>query len=485
MWPQKKQSVTENVADTTNILYEMESKHFLILGTSGSGKSVLLNQIIKQLYFRQKKLLAKETKKPDYQKLVIYDMKGEFIEKHYQPKDIIFSPFDERSIRWSFFNEIHNYPDFDIIAKSLYVSPDPRNEYWYNCAKDIFRAGLIYLHDITGQKKNEDIVNFFAKPLEIMKENFLELPIKEQGVIKHIDKSDTNQSANIISILQERLQFFKYLIGFDGNFSFRKFIKETNNENLFLLNIEQYESIFKPLMTFVVDTIIRENLSLEDNLDRRIFFIIDELGSLYKLESLLKLLQIGRSKGGALICASQDLGRIEDIYGQNNTTTFFNNFNTNILFKINDPKTADFLSRAIGEIQTIKKVESKQMSPESVGDRRSISEQDKIERLILPSEFQNLEEFEAIIKVSNYGISQMTVPKYFYPRVNPYFIMRDFQEEVTLPKIFKESEKAETAPPEWMKKDSSEKKLEGTKTDFPQNLKEVLEIHSNKINKKN
>ena len=79
-------------------------------------------------------------------------------------------------------------------------------------------------------------------------------------------------------------------------------------------------------MTFAIDTLVREILSMADDPNRRVFFIIDELGSLYRLESILDLLTVGRSKGACLICANQDLGRIEDTYGKSNTATFYNNF---------------------------------------------------------------------------------------------------------------------------------------------------------------
>ena len=35
--------------------------------------------------------------------------------------------------------------------------------------------------------------------------------VHELGALKHIDKADSNQAASVISILQERLTFFRYL----------------------------------------------------------------------------------------------------------------------------------------------------------------------------------------------------------------------------------------------------------------------------------
>jgi hypothetical protein len=432
----KQESAKENVLNLhigkTILPFEMEPLHISVLGASGTGKGILLNQLLNQINirrFRNQAILRRDPNaivKPRHSKVIIYDMKGEFVAKQFITGDYIFSPFDARGLKWRFFNEIRNYPDLDVVAKSLYTSPDIKDEYWYNCAKDIFRTGLFYLQS-QNRTSNRDLWNFFSQSIQQIKEAFQTLPLEEQSALKHIDKSDTNQSASIISILQERIQFFKYLVDMDGAFSFRDFVKSDENACLYLLNIEQYKTIFKPLMTFAIDTLVREILSLDDDPDRRIYFIIDELGSLYRLESILDLETEGRSKGGCLICANQDLGRIEDTYGKANTTTFYNNFNTNFIFRINEPKTADFLSQAMGERQVIKKVESRQLSPSDIGDRKGISDQEKIERLFLPTEFQNLANFEAIIKISNFGVSKIKVPKIIFKKRVPHFVMKQFK----------------------------------------------------------
>lgn len=403
----------------TVLPYEMEPKHLLVLGASGSGKGVLLNQFVSQINNRKYRLGTTE-------KIVIYDIKGEFIAKQFQEGDFVFSPFDSRSLSWNVFNELEIAPDFDVISRSLFSAPDAKDSYWYNCAGDVFRTGLVFLK-MNNKTTNNDLWNFFSQPLTAIQAAFKTLPISEQGALKHIDSSDSPASASIISILQERIQFFRYLVDLDGDFSFRKFIRnEREDRNLFILNIEQYSALFKPLMTLAIDAMVREALSLPDALNRRIFFVLDELGTLNRMDSIIKLETVGRSKGACLVCANQDLGRIEEAYGRANLKSFFNNFNTTFTFRIREPETAEFLSRAIGEQQLIKISQSRQMSPSEVGDRKSISEQEKIERLILPTEFQSLPDLHAIINIAGYGVSSIAIPPLFYKEQYPSFLMRDF-----------------------------------------------------------
>jgi type IV secretory pathway TraG/TraD family ATPase VirD4 len=403
----------------TALPFDLETKHMLILGAAGSGKGVLLNQLIAQI---------NERKKIHNNRCIFYDPKGEFVAKQLRKKDLIFSPFDARTLRWNIFNELEIPPDFDVVSRSLFASPEAKDSYWYNCAADVFRTGLVYLK-LNNTISNIALWNFFSQPLAAIQAAFKTLPISEQGALKHIDKSDSPASASIISILQERIQFFRYLTDIDGDFSFRKFIRDQGHNaqaNLFILNIEQYATLFKPLMTLAIDTMCREALSLPDDLQRRIFFVLDELGTLNRMDSILKLETVGRSKGACLICSNQDLGRIEEQYGRANLKTFFNNFNTNITFRIREPETSEFLSRAIGDQQLIKSSNSRQMSAGEIGDRKSVSEQEKTERLILPTEFQTLPDLYAFINIAGYGVSRIEIPAVFYRERHPNFVMRDF-----------------------------------------------------------
>ncbi len=139
---------------------------------------------------------------------------------------------------------------------------------------------------------------------------------------------------------------------------------------------------------------------------------------------LLDLLTVARSKGGCLLVANQDLGKVEDVYGRANTRTFYNNFNTGIILRLNDPDTAEFVSRSIGDRQVIKVMGSRQMSPRDAGDRKSLSDQDRTERVMLPSEFMSIPDFRAIAKVGGYGIATAAVPKAFCDTRQPHFIDR-------------------------------------------------------------
>jgi len=406
-------------------------RHMLVLGTSGTGKSVTLNRHIATL--REKA-----------GKCVIYDVKGEFCAKHFTGNDIIFYPFDQRSIAWSFFNEVKDYPDLDILCTSLFEPPkDSKDTYWYNAARDVFRTGLFYLYE-RNKKTNKHICDFFSEPLSKIHEKLSTLPVSERGALKHIDKHDSNQAASVISILQERIVFFRYLTDRDGTFSFRDYISQEDKfpGSLFLMNIRRYDAIFRPLMTFVVDVMIREVLSLTDSFNRRITFLIDEFGSLAKLPAVFDFLTMARSKGGFLVIANQDLGSVSSVYGQDQKETFFNNFNIHLTFRLNDPTTAEFISRAFGEREVIKFFESDAFSPTTVGNSVTLGEQEKLEKIILPTEFQSLPDFCTYLKIANYGTAYMETRREFMEAKTEEFIQRSF----TIEEVIKRDRKITMSP---------------------------------------
>ena len=135
---------------------------------------------------------------------------------------------------------------------------------------------------------------------------------------------------------------------------------------------------------------------------------------------------MGRSKGGFLVLANQDLGSVSSTYGSDQKETFFNNFNVHLVFRLNDPTTAEFLSKAFGEREVIKNFQSSQFSPSDLGDRFSMSEQEKLEKIILPTEFQSLPDFHTYLKIANYGLTMMKTRKQFLRLVTDEFKPRDF-----------------------------------------------------------
>lgn len=86
----------------------IETRHFAFLGTTGSGKTTALRQMLNGIERRGEAAL-------------VYDTSGEFIAHYYSPArgDIILNPFDARCAFWTPFDEISHPADADRIARQL------------------------------------------------------------------------------------------------------------------------------------------------------------------------------------------------------------------------------------------------------------------------------------------------------------------------------------------------------------------------------
>jgi len=86
----------------------LETRHMAMIGTTGSGKTTALRQMLDGIEARGEAAL-------------VYDTSGEFVAHYYRPErgDVILNPFDARCAYWSPFAEIAHPADADRIARQL------------------------------------------------------------------------------------------------------------------------------------------------------------------------------------------------------------------------------------------------------------------------------------------------------------------------------------------------------------------------------
>ena len=72
-----------------------ETKHFKLIGTTGTGKSTAIGEILSRALARG-------------DRAVIADPDGGYLQRFYRPDrgDVVLNPFDQRSVKWDLFAEI-------------------------------------------------------------------------------------------------------------------------------------------------------------------------------------------------------------------------------------------------------------------------------------------------------------------------------------------------------------------------------------------
>ncbi len=154
---------------------ELETRHLLILGTTGTGKSVLVNQVLGQIIRRMEE--GRTTSEPSSMTSRVSSWPSTAAGRIWCST----RPTHAR-LRWSFFNECRTDEDIKVLSEIIFrpareTSADP---FWNNAAKAVFIAGLRYLRAV-GETRNADIWSFFAQNKAGLVKKIRELPWSSRG----------------------------------------------------------------------------------------------------------------------------------------------------------------------------------------------------------------------------------------------------------------------------------------------------------------
>jgi len=378
-----------------------ENMGMFLFGSPGSGKSTFLKYLIPQI-----------TNDP----ALIYDRKPEFYPLFFEPKkDLLLDPKDERTIRLNIFKEIEEKEDIDNIVNSMIPLPaDPKAAFWYQAARDIFHAIFTLLWE-KGNASNKALIDFLYVN-GCNREKLYNILKHDPRVEGYISK-DNNTANSIMSVVS---QFSNALVQrhfyHDGDFSVREFIRNGTGR-LFIVNRNATAEAFKAYYTLFFDLAFREFLNRQIDRSFRFWFIIDEFPSLMKLETLQRLLAEGRDRGSCPVIGAQDFEQVKKIYGPD-AYSIFNQTNTQVIFRTKDPNTTEYLSRAFGDQEHVQQIRTLSAGARSIRDGYSFSEQEKISRIILPSEIKGLEDRTGYVSIGAYPVTQISMDIFTHPDRN-------------------------------------------------------------------
>lgn len=407
----KKNPANIALNEKISIPFPCENRHFFTIGRPGAGKTQLFCQVIDKIVKRN-------------EKAIIYDFKGDYIARFYDPKtDLIFNPFDKRSVGWCIFNEIKTLHNIESICSSLIPANSRVEPFWENAARDVFYSVLLYCMK-NGLTQNSDLHQFTIQKKEFFLEKFSQTPGCERG-IKPL--TEEKMSASVLSTVSQYVKFLEYTKNMKGDFSIKQWVAdEEQRGRIFITNYTEVAQGMQPLLSLFIDVFANKTLMLPENLQRRIFFFLDEFGTLQRLNNILNLLKLSRSYGGSIWIGVQDVGQIESVYGTESAETIINSCANSILFGVDGPKTAESLSKKIGERECLNFDENFSYGTNNYRDGRSMSERSKLERAVLASDFMRLKDLNYYLKLAEFvEFTQSKLNYKHYPLLNSSLIETD------------------------------------------------------------
>ena len=334
---------------------------------------------------------------------VIYDQSGDFTQTFYNPErgDIILNPFDRRCPNWDIFGEIKLSAHCDMMA-AAFVTKRDNDEYWGTAARLIFTEILKKLWQEKRRSVSE-LVDFLVsvdtKSLQPLLENTPAQRYFSDGNEEHLGSILSNLTTDVKALI--------YLPADRPDiplFSIRKWIEEIDQRRgpqpwMFINTSQELHEATAPLLAGWFNVISTAVLSLPVDVNRRIWFGLDELTSLDRLNSVIKLLQMGRKYGAAALLGVQSIASLRRVYGHDGAQELAGFCSTHLVLRPNDPETAKWASEALGQNETSETREGLRYAAGNASDSINLNVQQETKALLLPSQLNQLESLQGYVRL--------------------------------------------------------------------------------------
>lgn len=322
----------------------LETRHMAMIGTTGSGKTTALRQLLDGIEARGEAAL-------------VYDTSGEFIAHYYRPErsDIILNPFDDRCAFWTPFAEIAHPADAARIARQFITETGQHeNDVWLETSR-ILVANM--LRDLW--KQGEPTLPELLAMLQNMTKEQLKERLKGTSSARTFADDADRATGSVLFMLAKAADLIQFLRaeGSGGTaFSFRDFITGLDKRAgakpwIFVPRKEDYFEASKPLLACWLECAASAVLGLPPSPDRRIWFVLDELADLPRVDNLARLLPEGRKFGAAVVLTFQALGQMRHRYGPQIAEAMLGCCNSKLFLQTIDSETRVWASQTIGECE--------------------------------------------------------------------------------------------------------------------------------------
>jgi len=417
------------------LIKNAETQHILLAGTTGTGKSVAMKELMDQV-------------RANHQRAIVYDIDGTFIPDYYRPDhDILLNPLDERTPAWNIWQECWDLADFEAAALSLMPEHLSGTEpFWISAARTLFVCAALKLQLQNRAQTKHLLAPIFSDDLRALNQLVAGTPAARL-TLESIEKM-AHSIAAVFATYCKSLLYLKEE-GEDPLFSIRRWIEAGDKEDswLFIAANTQKLDALRPLLSVWLDVAAKSILSLNPSLERRLWFFLDELPSLHKLPNLMNALSRGRKYGACFVGAIQDIHQLYAVYGKNDAETLTSLFNTKVFYRTQEPNSGAWMSRLMGEIETLEKKEGFSYGAHEMRDGVSIHQERRRDPVVKASDFLELEDLNAFLRLpGSWPVTQLSFELQDRKALQIPFLARDLQGLLFKETNNKENSEAEENP---------------------------------------
>jgi hypothetical protein len=389
----------DQTRDLLRVPARAEDQHFEIIGDTGSGKTTLIMQMLRQIQARG-------------HSAILYDPACEYIERFYSESrgDIALNPLDRRCPYWGPSEELVRRAEARTIAASLFQpTNDKKGEFFIESPQKIFAHLLLDL------PSPHQLVDWMSHPEEIDRR------VKGTELALLIDSSAPQQRSGVLGSLSLVADSFRLLPKREeanGEWTAREWSKNRKGW-IFITSQPAEREALRPLHSLWIDMLVLRLLSAPKPEQHPVWFVLDELASLQKLPQLHTAITENRKSRNPIVLGFQGKAQLEVIYGHL-AEVMLSQPATKIFLKTTEPNAAEWVSRAIGKVE-IERMKETRYDGSRSGRNFSIDRQ--TEPLVLDSEISGLDDLHAYLKHGNY-VARFSFPVIQIPATKPKFIER-------------------------------------------------------------
>lgn len=384
---------------------KLEAQHFLISGTTGAGKTQVINGMLRSIRKRGNRA-------------VIADPAGGFYARFGQASDSLINPFDKRSVAWSPFAEIRADYDCERIAKAIIPDGAGDGAEWHHYAQTLIAQAMLAMH-----RQGEKSIKRLLYWLTTADQKELGALLEGTPAAALCAKGNDKMLASTRGILSTYLGVFQYLPD-EGTFSVRQWIQEDwRSDWLFITYRDDQMGLLRNLVSTFIELALVEGLSLSENQERGLWYVMDEVDSLGKISSLRAGLTKLRKYGGRCVLGLQTISQLRTTYGRDEAQTLIANTSVKCILRAGDAETAKSMESELGEQEIERQQVNDSFSTNDHGQSQSQSVSTQVVRqsAVLASEVMGLPDLRGFLKVPGDEIARIEVEYVGMPDMNPAF----------------------------------------------------------------
>jgi type IV secretory pathway TraG/TraD family ATPase VirD4 len=373
-----------------------EAKHFKLIGTTGTGKSTAIHEIIAGALSRG-------------DRAVIADPDAGYLRRFYRPDrgDVVLNPFDPRSVKWDLFSEIKSDYDVEQLARSLIPDHEGQDRSWRGYARTFFTAVTRQAHQ-AGTKDVDELYRL----LLVADTGELRGLVRGTPAQPFLDEDNSRMFDSIRSVAGSAVGALQYIGRQTAQgFSVREWVREKTPGVLFIPYKAGQIAALRSTISAWMRLAIFEAMDQDEPRDAdsrdsnsRLWFVVDELDALGQIDGLKDALARLRKFGGRCVLGFQSIAQVSNTYGQGEAHTIVENCGNTLILRCSASEgggTARFASQLIGDREVKHATVSRSRRFTELFGSVTHSEHLSVEPAVLPSQVEQLPDLAGYLKYAS------------------------------------------------------------------------------------